>query len=219
MSSVQIPLSDLERRARNHAILCTIGFLILLPIGVLVARYTRTLPYRWFWAHWITQLLVSAPIILAGWSLGYRTSTVLALGHFKDPHQKMGLALLVMYLIQIALGTAVHFAKFPSLFRGRRAPHNYLHVTLGLVIFVCAQWQVHYGLFTEWNFATGGLHRVPTSAKNVWLALVIVFWVLYGAGMTLIPRQFHQERQARKIRDDDDTIQKDLDKSNNKAAA
>lgn len=43
---IHIPLSDIEKRARNHAILCTIGFLILLPIGTLVARYSRTLPYK-----------------------------------------------------------------------------------------------------------------------------------------------------------------------------
>jgi len=44
--SLSFPLNQLERRARSHAILSTIGFLILLPIGVLVARYTRTLPYK-----------------------------------------------------------------------------------------------------------------------------------------------------------------------------
>lgn len=42
-----IPLSPIEVHARNHALLCSIGFLILLPIGALVPRYTRTLPYKW----------------------------------------------------------------------------------------------------------------------------------------------------------------------------
>lgn len=40
------PLTDMERRARNHAVLCTTGFLILLPVGVLVARYIRTFTNR-----------------------------------------------------------------------------------------------------------------------------------------------------------------------------
>ncbi|KAF8155491.1 hypothetical protein B0H34DRAFT_849806 [Crassisporium funariophilum] len=201
MSTVTFPLNDLELRARNHAVLSTVGFLILLPIGVLVARYTRTLPYKWFYAHWSIQFIIAGPVILVGWSLGYKTSTMLEQGHFKDPHQKMGMALLIMYILQLALGAFVHFAKFPSLFRGYRAPHNYLHVVLGLVIFIVAQYQVHYALFTEWTFATGGLHQVPMSAKNAWLALV--FWVLYGLGMALMPRQFKQERQVRKIRKDD----------------
>ena len=46
MSDITFPLNDIERRARNHAILCTTGFLILLPVGVLVARYTRTYTNR-----------------------------------------------------------------------------------------------------------------------------------------------------------------------------
>jgi hypothetical protein len=200
--AVTFPLSPLEIRARNHAILCTVGFLVLLPIGALVARYSRTLPYKWFWAHWIIQLLITAPVIGVGWSLGYKTTSELELGHFKDPHEKVGLSLLILYVIQVLLGTVTHFFKLPSVFRGHRPPHSYLHVLLGLAIFGLAQWQVHYGLFTEWAFATGGLHQVPESAKHAWLAQVVVFWVLYGFGMALLPRQFKQEsglRQARKM--------------------
>ena len=37
-----IPLLPLEVLARNHALLSSIGFLIMLPLGVLVARYART---------------------------------------------------------------------------------------------------------------------------------------------------------------------------------
>lgn len=40
------PLSPIEQKARTHALLCTIGFLILLPVGTLVARYTRTFTRR-----------------------------------------------------------------------------------------------------------------------------------------------------------------------------
>ncbi|KAF8903895.1 hypothetical protein CPB84DRAFT_710263 [Gymnopilus junonius] len=199
-ATISFPLSELEIRARNHAILCTIGFLILLPIGALVARYSRTLPYKWFWAHWIIQLVITLPIIGYGWSLGYRTTASLELGHFVDPHEKVGLALLVLYCIQVFGGAIAHFFKLPTLFRGHRPPHSYFHAILGLAIFALAQWQVHYGLFTEWTFATGGLHKVPESAKNAWLALVIVFWVLYALGLALLPRQYKQESQARKAR-------------------
>ena len=40
-----------------HAILCTIGFLILLPAGALLARYARTFTNVWFKGHWLFQLL------------------------------------------------------------------------------------------------------------------------------------------------------------------
>lgn len=197
MSSFTFPLTDMERRARNHAVLCTTGFLILLPVGVLVARYIRTFTNRWWTAHWIIQFLISGPVIFAGWALGYKTTAELQQGHFQDHHEKIGLSLLCLYLAQILLGVIVHFLKFPSTFKGR-APHNYIHILLGLAIIALAQYQVHYGLFSEWPIATGGLHQVPSSAKNAWLALLVIFWVLYAVGLGFIPRQFRQEKQPKK---------------------
>ncbi|KAF8068669.1 eukaryotic cytochrome b561-domain-containing protein [Lyophyllum atratum] len=196
MSNTPFPLTPLEEKAKTHAILCTTGFLVLLPIGVLVARFTRTFTKRWWTAHWIIQLVISGPVILTGWAMGHQTTDTLNLGHFIDTHQKTGLTLLVLYAVQVLLGIFVHFFKFPSLFRGRRPPQNYFHVFLGLVIFILAAFQVHYGLYTEWDIAFGGLHKIPQSAKNAWLALIIVFWVLYIVGMALIPRQMRQERPA-----------------------
>jgi hypothetical protein len=46
-SDVSIPLNALEVHARNHGLLCCIGFLIILPIGALIPRYTRTLRYKY----------------------------------------------------------------------------------------------------------------------------------------------------------------------------
>ncbi len=45
-ASTTIPLLPIEVYARNHALLCAIGFLILLPVGTLVARYARTFTRR-----------------------------------------------------------------------------------------------------------------------------------------------------------------------------
>jgi len=56
----------------------------------------------------------------------------------------MGLALLILYVIQILLGAIAHFFKLPSLFRGRRPAHSYLHVLVGLAIIAAAQWQVSH---------------------------------------------------------------------------
>ncbi|KAF5375724.1 hypothetical protein D9615_009353 [Tricholomella constricta] len=200
MSDTPLPLTPLEQKAKAHAILSTIGFLILLPIGVLVARFTRTFSNKWWTAHWIIQLAISGPVIFVGWALGYQTTETLKMGHFMDAHQATGLALIILYLVQLVLGTFIHYFKFPSLFRGRRPPQNYFHVFLGLVIFILAAAQVYSGLYTEWNIALGGLHQVPQSAKKAWLAFIIVFWVLYAIGMALLPRQMRQERPAAALR-------------------
>jgi len=73
-------------------------------------------------------------------------------------------------------------------------------VSLGLIILILADFQVHYGLYTEWQ-NLGGLHQVPQSAKNAWLAFVVIFWVLFVAGMALLPRQMKQEAEAKPKQD------------------
>ncbi|KAJ7443835.1 hypothetical protein FB451DRAFT_1295143 [Mycena latifolia] len=172
-NAITFPLSSIEIMARNHAIVCTVGFLILLPLGTLLARYARTFTRRWFWGHAVMQLVISGPVIFAGWALGHNLSNKLEMASLNDPHQQIGIALLAMYVTQLLLGAFIHFVKMP-IFRGHRPPQNYLHVMLGLAILALAAYQVHYGLNIEWVFATGGLHPVPDSAMHAWLALIIV---------------------------------------------
>ncbi|KAF7360135.1 Cytochrome b561 domain-containing protein [Mycena venus] len=193
-----IPLSPLEIKARNHAILCTVGFLILLPLGVLLARYARTFTRRWFWGHAVMQLVIAGPVIFVGWKLGHDLANQLeGFATLYDPHQRIGIALLALYVTQLLLGTIIHFVKMQGLFRGHRPPQNYFHVALGLAILALAAYQVHYGLTIEWTFATEGVHAVPDSALHAWMALIIVFWVLYFLGMALLPRQFSREKEGR----------------------
>jgi len=195
---ISFPLSPIEIKARNHAIVCTVGFLILLPLGVLLARYARTFTRRWFWGHAVMQFVISGPVIFAGWALGDQLSKELEMQSLHDPHQQIGIALLALYVTQLLIGVFIHYVKMPGLFRGHRPPQNYIHVMLGLAILALAAYQVHYGLNTEWAFATGGGHEVPDSAMHAWLALIIVFWVLYFLGMALLPRQFKSEAEGRR---------------------
>lgn len=122
------------------------------------------------------MLLVVAPIFLAGIGEGIKyTGSIKAItgGHFVDPHKKMGLAILILVLLQVVGGLFIHFVKLP--FRhGQRPPQNYFHAVLGLTIVYCAFWQSHYGIRTEWAEGTGGNPPVPHSAYNAWLAWLIV---------------------------------------------
>ena len=48
MSSLtDFKLSDRDVRIKNHATLCSIGFIILLPFGALTGRYLRTFTNRY----------------------------------------------------------------------------------------------------------------------------------------------------------------------------
>ncbi|KAH0578304.1 hypothetical protein H2248_003931 [Termitomyces sp. 'cryptogamus'] len=140
------PLTPVERTAKTHAILCVTGFLILLPIGALVARFIRTFSTRWWTAHSLIQFVISGPIIGVGWSFGHQTAQMLNMGHFIDTHQQTGLALLILYIAQLLLGIFIHFYKFPSLFQGHRPPQNYFHIFLGVAIFILAAFQVHLSI-------------------------------------------------------------------------
>ncbi|KAK7677534.1 hypothetical protein QCA50_019540 [Cerrena zonata] len=55
--SVVIPLLNYQKMLIAHGVLCTIGFLLLLPAGALLARYLRSFSNAWFKGHWIIKLL------------------------------------------------------------------------------------------------------------------------------------------------------------------
>lgn len=55
LTSAALPLSASQRFAFVHAIFCTVGFLVFLPAGALVARWARTFTPAWYTAHWIAQ--------------------------------------------------------------------------------------------------------------------------------------------------------------------
>ncbi|KAJ7429024.1 hypothetical protein B0H11DRAFT_2151375 [Mycena galericulata] len=199
MSSLSsLPLSPFEAKARIHAHIAFFAFLVALPLGVLIPRYLRTFTSAWFWPHAAMNLLVTGPLVFTAFALGYQTTTASGLPHFRDPHQKAGLALLILYCIQVSLGAFIHFVKLPRTFPGGRRPQNYLHAVLGLAIIGLAAFQTHYGLWTEWAFVTGNAHPVTWHCKRFWLGIVVGMFTLYALGLLLLPRQFKQERAARR---------------------
>jgi len=197
------PLSPFEEKARIHAHVAFFAYLVALPLGIFIPRYLRTFTKFWFWPHAIMNFLITAPLVFYAFALGYQTTNTSGLGHFRDPHQKAGLALLVMYLVQVSLGAFIHWVKFPFRFPGGRHPQNYLHVTLGLAIVALASWQTHYGLWTEWAFVTGNLHPVNWRCRHFWLGIVIAMWSVYAIGLLLLPRQFKQEAAGRKGKEEE----------------
>ncbi|KAJ7637363.1 hypothetical protein DFH06DRAFT_655159 [Mycena polygramma] len=198
MSTFTFPLSPAENHARIHAHIAFFAFLVALPLGIFIPRYLRTFTNSWFWPHAIMNFLVTGPLVFTAFALGYQTTNMNGMPHFVDPHQRIGRALLIMYLVQVFLGIFIHWIKLPFRFPGGRHPQNYLHALLGLAIVALASYQTHYGLWTEWAFVTGNAHPVNSRCKHFWLGIVIVMWSLYGIGLVFLPRQFRQEAASRK---------------------
>ena len=57
-SSIHIPLFPYQKNLVAHGIVSAIGYLVLIPLGILIARYTRTFTNHWFNAHWFVQMVI-----------------------------------------------------------------------------------------------------------------------------------------------------------------
>jgi len=119
-----------------------------------------------------------------------------------DHHKRVGYTIFTLYTLQLLLGILIHTVRTPSLFILHRPPQNYIHAAFGFTIFAMAGYQVHYGLHTQWKKGTKNVHPIPESAKHAWLALLIIFWVLYCFGLLLIPRQYRQEKEGGLLKQD-----------------
>ncbi|KAH9963750.1 hypothetical protein BC827DRAFT_1190607 [Russula dissimulans] len=194
------PLSEYEKRVRDHAILASTAFLIVIPLGVLIPRYFRTFTNLWWWSHWLLNFFVASPLVFAAWGMAARAKHI---SHYPmDHHKRVGYAIISLYIAQLLLGAFIHFVRVPFLFVFHRPPQNYFHMVLGAVILTMSAYQIHYGLYHEWPKGTGNVHPIKGWAKHTWLALVITFWSLFVIGLALMPRQYKQEREGRLLKQD-----------------
>ncbi|KAJ3887294.1 hypothetical protein GG344DRAFT_68940 [Lentinula edodes] len=187
-SSALLPF---QRLVIGHAIMLTIGFLFLLPIGALLARYMRTFTPIWFKGHWIVQFAISGLIIVIGVALGIQAVVVSGGQHLNDEHKKWGVALFVLYFFQCSLGAFIHWVKFKNILG--RPPQNYIHALLGLFIIGAALYQVHTGYKTEWPKIGRG--PLMAGADYVWYIWVVLLPLLYAIGLAYLPKQFNQENK------------------------
>ncbi|KAF8623187.1 hypothetical protein AX17_007512 [Amanita inopinata Kibby_2008] len=142
---------------------------------------------------------MSAPLIFAGIGLGFRLTHDHGYHNFSRHHQRVGFALLILYIVQLILGNLVHFVKSDKMFKvAGRAVHNYVHAVIGLTIMAMACYQVHLGFYVEWPYAVSTVVQLPAGAKRSWLALTILMFSLYAIGLAFLPRQLKQEKQHRK---------------------
>ncbi|KAH9485363.1 Cytochrome b561 and DOMON domain-containing protein [Psilocybe cubensis] len=171
------PLLPYQKLIVAHAIMCTVGFLFLLPLGALLARYLRTFIPTWFQSHWIVQFALGGPVILIGIILGIAAVSQSKAMHLDDDH------------------------KNPN--RVRRPPQNYLHAVVGLAIIGLAFYQVHSGFDHEWTFTTGR-EPLPSVVKIVFYVWVVFLPVAYAVGLGFLPKQYRQEYNKVRTNDDEE---------------
>lgn len=186
-----------------HAVFGGLAFGLVAPLGIIVGRFGRA--YRKWWiVHGALQFLASIFTVIAfatGWA-GVGSDE-----HLADSHKKVGLALLILVLVQSIYGYTVHFTRlpspqsshsslFPTLASGK-SPLRYYHVLIGIGILVLGWVQVGALGFDEWNDAE--TTEVPT-------AVIAIFWILVGltVAVWLVGWGFEAFKARRRQRRGDD---------------
>ncbi|KAE8225517.1 hypothetical protein CF319_g1764 [Tilletia indica] len=165
-----------------HAVTMMVTFLGIFALGILYGRFGRTfLPTKWFRYHRAIQITGVVSMVIAA-VFAIIAVQLAGAPHFKLLHQKVGLAVILLVLLQAAGGQAGHIIRQRH---GLRA-QNALHVGLGLVIFGLAAWNVQLGL-DIWGWKPAPVWKTILGAWSIFLAVV------YVGGLTLWPSQRREE--------------------------
>lgn len=171
-STTDNPLRKNEKIIIAHGVIASLGFLVLLPAGSLVARWARALTPKWFKAHQ-AFMLIAMPVITVGWVLGPIAVMARQATHLFDAHQVSGsslsllyfsdilnsvkicgVILAAMYYFQVSLGRYIHRRRSqmpPS--ASPHPPSNILHVVSGITIITLAFFQVRWQIHGKFMFS------------------------------------------------------------------
>ncbi|KAJ6601063.1 hypothetical protein DFH09DRAFT_1126669 [Mycena vulgaris] len=167
-----------------HAVFASVAALLTGPAAILIGRYFRTRRW-WFRAHLVLQTLTAILMITA---FGVSITAVASGGNGDqltgpkaDPHHDLGLAIIVVFLLQFLLGVGAHFthsaghgstdSAFPTL-ATPKSPLRHLHVILGIIMTALLYAGVKTGM-DEWDMVADMKTLVPKG-------IVVTYWVLFG---------------------------------------
>ncbi|KAH9023561.1 hypothetical protein EDB83DRAFT_1987869 [Lactarius deliciosus] len=152
-----------------HGALCTVGFLLVLPSGAIVARYARaTGSPRASLLHRLLQFGVAGASI-AGGTLAY----LFMENHGSSmAHKVGGIGLVLLYVVQCAIGSWVH--RIPG--ESRTGAHGALLAGLGGAIVLLAFFETWLGLVSAGR------------STLVWSALLLVSLFVFEKDRVLIDR-------------------------------
>ncbi|KAI0295724.1 hypothetical protein BC826DRAFT_968318 [Russula brevipes] len=117
------PLSDRQLKVRDHGLLASVAFLVVMPLAVIIPRLFRTFTNRWWPVHWLLNSVVSGSLIIASWvKIGHHQHEVV------DPHMRIGFIIFGLCLGQVILGTVIHYGSPPA---GNVVKYSWWILTVG----------------------------------------------------------------------------------------
>ncbi|KIP06003.1 hypothetical protein PHLGIDRAFT_478785 [Phlebiopsis gigantea 11061_1 CR5-6] len=172
-----------------HALLCFLGFAVVLPLAAVIARWGRTTTNHWFRAHWITIVALGLPTMLPGWALGLVLVSRERHKHVVNEHQIVGVVIFSLCLLQMSVGT---FIRWRSSLHAKQAhpPRNVVHILLGLIIIALALYETFTGI-SHTMLLSSTTKKMLTIGCALWTIAVVA---AYLTGLTRLRRQLDQER-------------------------
>lgn len=135
-----------ERLIKIHAILMAVGWGILAPFAVLLARFGRATTFKWVAAHQWIQIVGTTGFTLAGFGLAVAAVAANDESHFRGGHQKLGLAITILIFLQLFGGWWIHH-KYNAQ-RTRRPVTNWLHMVIGMAFLIAGFFAMYTGIDT-----------------------------------------------------------------------
>lgn len=157
-----------------HGSLMSIAFLILLPIGILLALFGKSMGRKWFVMHWIFNGILAGSCIFVSFIIviyahvKYNLTT-----HFSfNFHSIFGLIIVLLVYIQISAGIIVHFYDRTKILERLIL---IFHKIFGRLIFIFGIINIYYGLmFYKDIFDTSIIIPIITYSVLVFILSIII---------------------------------------------
>ena len=168
----QLPCESAAPLRTTHGLLMLLGWGILLPLGVTIARFGRGLGPLWFTLHWMLQV-AGVVLMFAAFIVGIlmNQSSPFAISLSARPHAVIGLLVVVLGLQQAVNGCArPHVTKGVPPTTYRRV-WEIVHKVGGRVMLLL-------GIINPfWGFAHLGLGPFVVVLYSIWVGVLTLFWV------------------------------------------
>jgi hypothetical protein len=161
------------------------AWLIVIPAGILVTRYGRTM-FAWYPHHRNIQI-VGLLFVFIGFFFAVGAVVYSGDSHFGSTHEKVGLAIFILVIVQSAMGVASHHIKRRF---GARVV-GFIHIPFGLTLFGLSIWEIHMG-FEKYK------PKAPAYASDIVYAWSALLAAVYAIGFYKIRRELAEHREEKK---------------------
>ncbi|CAD6588635.1 MAG: hypothetical protein CYPHOPRED_004472, partial [Cyphobasidiales sp. Tagirdzhanova-0007] len=142
-ATVASPKMSYDTIILAHAIIGSIAWMIISPLAILVATYGRGWRH-WVKAHQLLQTVLTTLLTLIAVILGCVAVKQHNTKHWSSSHQKIGLVILIVLVVQGVLGAYNHHKYSPD--RTKKPWRNIVHIILGIGLTALGFAQVRLGM-------------------------------------------------------------------------